>query len=361
MKDYKNYSLDDFLLDDDFRALVVADQENKTDILNEIASRYPGKAADIYRAAEIILALREHDAGLSPGEFELEVNRILQTTAPDKKIGFNPFTYRLNWISLAASVLILLGIGWGITRNSHQPQSAKIYREYIASVPEALREVVNENSAPLQIKLPDGSRVKLMPNSRVSYADKFVNNSKREIYLSGEAFFDVAKDSKNPFFVYANGLLTRVVGTSFLVRAIDANVEVLVSSGKVTVLPVKDLDKQENKNTELLLTPNQQAFYSTKDNLISKSIVAAPVEIGKEVPEPNFVFDNLPVSEVFGILEKAYGIPIVFDEPTMRNCSLRVALSNEPFFTKLDIVCKTVDASYQVRDGQIIVSSEGCN
>ena len=361
MKDYTNYGLDEFLFDDDFRELVIADQENKTHNLEKIANQYPQKAAEIDKAAEIILALRNNAAGLSHTELELEINRILQTTTPDKQISFSHFRFRLNWISLAASVLILLGIGWGITRNSQQPQSVKIYRQYISSVSETLREVVNENAAPLQIKLPDGSKVKLMPNSRVSYADKFVNNSKREIYLSGEAFFDVAKDSKNPFFVYASGLLTRVVGTSFLIRPIDADVEVLVSSGKVTVLPIKDMDKQENKNTELLLTPNQQAFYSTKDNLISKSIVATPVEIDKEVTEPNFVFDNLPVSEVFGILEKAYGIPIVFDEPAMRNCSLRVALSNEPFFTKLDIVCKTVDAGYQVRDGQIIVSGEGCN
>ena len=349
------------MLDDDFRALVVADYNDGNSKLKEIASQYPDKTADIEKAAEIIVSMRDNGAGLSHAELELEVNRILQTTETSKKTGFNPFTYRLNWISLAATVLIFLGIGWGITRNSNQPQSVKIYRQYVSSVSETLREVVNENSGPMHIKLPDGSKVRLMPKSRISYAEKFINENKREVYLSGEAFFEVEKDSKNPFFVYANGLLTRVVGTSFLIRAIDANVEVLVSTGKVTVLPIKDLDVQENKNTELLLTPNQQAFYSIKDNLISKSIVTAPVEIDKETAEPNFVFDNQPISEVFKVLEKAYGIPIAYDEATMKNCSLRVALSNESFFAKLDIICKTVGADYKVRDGQIIISSEGCN
>jgi len=361
MKDYKNYSLEDFLLDDDFRELVIVDQKEGASILKNIARQYPDKAGDMEKAVEIIIALHDSGEGLSHHELEFEVNRILHTTEANKKVGFNPFTYRLNWISVAATILIFLGIGWGIARKNNQPQSVKTYRQYISAVPEPLKEIINENTSALSVKLPDGSKVRLMPKSRISYAEKFINNRKREIYLSGEAFFEVEKDPQNPFFVYANGLLTRVVGTSFLIRAIDANVEVLVSSGKVTVLPMKDLEMQQDKNTELLLTPNQQAFFSTKDNLISKSIVTAPVEIDKEAVEPDFVFDNQPIGDVFLILEKVYGIPIVYDEAAMRNCFLRVELSNEPFFTKLDIVCKTIGAQYQVRDGQIIVSSEECN
>lgn len=359
MKDYSDYGLEDFLLDDEFREWITLGDSAKTIDWNEISFFYPEKKVTMDKAREIIITLLENNSTLSHDELELEVSRILHSTE-DQKTGFNPLLLRLNWLSVAASILICLSIGWAITRNIRQPQATKLYKQYVSLTGQALREVVNTTGKSLQVKLPDGSLVRLTPSSRISYSGIFVQNNKREIYLSGEAFFEVQKDTRNPFFVYANGLLTRVVGTSFLIRAIDADVEVLVRSGRVTVLPMKDMETQDKKNTELLLTPNQQALFSTKDNLISKSIVSSPVEIEKDKVEPDFTFENHPISAVFAILEKAYGIPIVYDETIMRKCSLTVALSNEPFFTKLDIICKTVGAGYVVRDGQIIISSEGC-
>ncbi|TDE18184.1 FecR family protein [Dyadobacter psychrotolerans] len=360
MKDYHNYTLEDFLLDDQFRAWIAGQDHAGDEIWNEIAIHYPEKVALMYQAREIILSLIASNSGLSAPELENEVNRIMQTTGKKEIVAKSRPLFPIKWFSAAASVIIFTAIGWKITSDINQPQSVKAYSQYVSRIDEPLLEIVNETNVSKQVKLPDGSVVKLTPSSRISYAETFVRNHKREVYLTGEAFFDVEKDVKNPFFVYANGLLTRVVGTSFLIRAIDADVEVLVRSGRVTVVPIRDIAHQEKKNTELLLTPNQQALFSAKDNLISKSIVETPVEITKPESEPDFVFDNRPIGEVFSILEKAYGIPIIYDEAVMRHCFLRVALSNESFFSKLDIVCKTVGASYQVRDGQIIISGEGC-
>ena len=360
MKDYHNYTLEDFLLDDQFRTWVIGQDHAGDEIWNEIAIHYPEKVALMYQAKEIIVSLLGNSAGLTTPELENEVNRIMQTTGKKKIAARSRPLFPFKWFSAAASVILCAAIGWKITSDINQPQSLKAYSQYVSRIDEPLHEVINETDLPKKITLPDGSVVRLTPSSRISYANTFIQNHKREVYLTGEAFFDVEKDVKNPFFVYANGLLTRVVGTSFLIRAIDSDVEVLVSSGRVTVVPIRDIANQEKKNTELLLTPNQQALFSTKDNLISKSIVETPVEIIKPESEPDLIFDNRPIGEVFSILEKAYGIPIIYDEAVMRHCFLRVTLSNETFFSKLDIVCKTVGASYQVRDGQIIISSEGC-
>ena len=358
MKDYNNYNLDDFLLDENFKELIITNEDPENKIWNEIAFHFPDKIAVMQQAREIILALGDHNSNFSHQELEQEVSRILESTSVSKK--GKSFIFPLQWFSVAATILIVLGIGWEINRSFNQPQSTKFYEQYISTVAKPMQEVVNETTQPMLLKLPDGSQVRLTPESRISYTKTFIHNNKREVYLSGEAFFEVEKDAKNPFFVYANGLLTRVVGTSFLIKAMDADVEVVVRTGRVTVLPIKDMDNQDDKNTELVLTPNQQALFSTRDNLISKSIVNLPVEITKEEILPDFTFENMPISDVFSLLEKTYGIPIIYDEAVMHQCSLRVALSNEPFFTKLDIICKTVGAEYQVRDGQIIISSEGC-
>lgn len=358
MKDYNNYSLEDFLLDEDFKEWITTKENSENTIWDEIALHFPDKIALMQQAREIILALGDQNSNFSHQELEQEVSRILESTSVSKKD--KSFLFPLQWFSVAAMILIVFTIGWGINRNSNQPQSAKSYEQYISGVSQPMHEVVNETVQSMQVKLPDGSTVKLTPASRISYTETFTQNNKREVYLSGEAFFEVQKDAKNPFFVYANGLLTRVVGTSFLIRAMDADVEVIVRTGRVTVLPIKDMDNQDKKNIELVLTPNQQAVFSTRDNLISKSIVTTPLEIAKEKILTDFTFENQPISEVFSLLEKTYGIPIIYDETVMQKCSLRVALSNEPFFTKLDIICKTVGAEYQVRDGQIIISSEGC-
>jgi transmembrane sensor len=359
MKYYDKYNLEDFLLDENFRRWVAQKDPAGEEFWARIESQHPGKKIIMQQARELLLTWNQTDSELSEDDLETQVSRILTSTETPviEPVAFN---FIWSWISVAASVLLVLGIGWGISREMQSEEPASDYQQYVSAVSVPMKEVVNQTREKMSVKLPDGSTVALSPASRISYAQTFTRNKKREVYLSGEAFFDVEKDALNPFFVYAHGLVTRVVGTSFLIKTTEANVEVLVRSGRVSVLAMKDIDNQNNRNTELLLTPNQQAIFSTKDNLISKSISNMPLELIKPETRSGFVFQDQPVYRVFATLEKVYGIPIVYDSAIMEKCSLHVELSNEPFFTKLDIISQTIGASYRVSDGQVVVSSEGC-
>lgn len=360
MKYYKDYDLEDFLQDDSFRRWVVGDADATEGLWEEIVRLYPDKKVIMQQARELITTWREHAAIVTDQQLEDQVQRILHTTQAGAEVPEERVMWR-KWLSVAAVVTLLVGLGGAFWWKSGQKTEGTGQR--VAYVPEsskALREVVNTTGKQMRVGLPDGSKVSLAPKGRISYAADFVHDKKREVFLSGEAFFDVTKDPQNPFFVYANGLVTRVLGTSFLVKATDTNVEVLVRSGRVSVLPLKDIENPADRNTELLLTPNQQAIFSVKDNVISKSITNMPLELIKPDPEAGFVFENQPVSKVFSALEKVYGIPIVYDAAVMEKCSLRVELSNEPFFTKLDIITQTLGAAYRVSDGQVVISSEGC-
>jgi transmembrane sensor len=64
---------------------------------------------------------------------------------------------------------------------------------------------------------------------------------------------------------------------------------------------------------------------------------------------------------VFARLEKAYGLSIVYDKAVLKNCQLTVPMTDEPFFTKLDIICQTIGASYKVEGTQVVITGAGCD
>ena len=358
MHPFYHYNLEDFLTDDDFRGWVKNGQPRNDFFWAKLRSEYPEKALLMDQAAELILTWEKHPSDLTHEELDHEVNRILNDsvrTLPVRK----PDIVRLRWWYAAAAVLMLVGLGWLISGDGVFQKSNYTYKRYVSASPVPLKEITNNGKKPMKVSLPDGSEIQLMPNAAVSYAPVFVQNHKREVYLSGEAFFEVQKDKANPFFVYANDLVTRVVGTSFTIKSSSERVEVIVRTGKVAVMHAKDLNS-DKQGIEMLLTPNQQVVFTPEQPLLARGITENPVAIAHPVVKPDFTFDNQPVGEVFKLMQETYGIPILYDSVRLGNCSLRVALRDEPFFDKLGIICSTIEASYQVTDGQVVITGQGC-
>src|SRR5690606_39116708 len=137
--------------------------------------------------------------------------------------------------------------------------------------------LTNVDSKSLRHSLPDGSTVTLKPQSTIRYSSLF-NMSVREVYLEGEGFFEVTKDKDKPFLVYANEITTRVLGTSFIVRAFDSDnkITVAVKSGKVSVMTKPEVD---TNNDEIILTPNQEIVYDKSDKVVARRIVEKPEPI----------------------------------------------------------------------------------
>lgn len=366
MHPFYHYNLEDFLTDDDFRVWVKNGQPRNDFFWAKLRSEFPEKALLMDQAAELILTWEKHPSDLTHEELDHEVNRILNEsvrTIPARKTGI----VQLRWWYAAAAVLILVGLGWLISGNNAFQKSSYTYKRYVSASPVPLKEVTNKGKKAMKVNLPDGSKIQLMPNAAVSYSAAFVQNHKREVYLSGEAFFEVRKDKANPFFVYANDLVTRVVGTSFTIKSSSERVEVIVRTGKVAVMQAKDLAGNElgvpgidMPGTVMLLTPNQQVVFTAERPVLERSITENPVAIAHAVAKPDFTFDNQPVAEVFRLMQKTYGIPILYDSVRLGNCSLSVALRDEPFFDKLGIICSTIEASYQVTDGQVVITGQGC-
>ncbi|MBT30691.1 MAG: hypothetical protein CMO01_13610 [Thalassobius sp.] len=124
----------------------------------------------------------------------------------------------------------------------------------------AFREKVNPSGKRSILTLPDKSRIWLNSGSSLRYPDHF-SDTARIVYLSGEAFFDVAKDSLRPFKVISGDIVTVAVGTSFNIRAFPdkEDIEVALTSGKVKIENTHNNVKNEKE--AMFLVPGENIVY----------------------------------------------------------------------------------------------------
>jgi transmembrane sensor len=366
MPAYRNLLPEELAADELFRRWTLYNDEAASAFWTEWMEHNPDKIDLINKGRNLLLLTSAAFDDISNEEVANEIYRLSHA------IGENsgrkavkrliPINY---WYAIAASVLVAVSLGWWFTKQDSIQESTLAYRTILSEIKEPLLENVNQTSRPTLVTLEDGSSILLQPSSKITYPAHFAN-SKREVFLSGEAFFEVAKNPDKPFYVYANTLATKVLGTSFKISAFEnaKDIKVVVKTGRVSVFPITKesiLNQQaDNKLGGMVLTPNQQITFSTKELRLTRSLIKNPKLLELPIQSQSFVFKGTPISEVFATLEKSYGVKIVFDAELMKNCYLTASLSDEPLFEKLGLICKTIGARYEQMDASIIVSSKGC-
>lgn len=356
-KDYSTYDVEDFLEDESFKSWVLTKAGDGH--WKKIVAEHPHQNQVISDAAKLILDLRK--AEQTPEDSETarliwdSIRKDMQT--PARVVPFMPKVFRI-----AASIAVILGCWFGYRILRTDGISGKIVTQS-----EATQTIEKNTSEKVrQIHLADGSVISLQPNSTLRYPKDF-NEDSRTVYLEGEAFFDIAKNPEKPFVVFANEVVTKVLGTSFNIKAFDQDkdITVAVKTGRVSVLSKNEFDQSRDQQNQtlsgLILTPNQKAVYLKNENQLKKTLVEQPSLITTPTAKSyDFNFENKPVSQVFDMLSKAYGVEIIYDEDIFRSCSLTVGLEDEELFEKLKIICKTINASYQVIDTKVLISGKGC-
>lgn len=363
MKAYEHYTLEEFITDDDFIQWVKYPTEESEAFWLAFMENEPARAATVrkahYAVQQLALVSKQNAPnGEIPiiwtdieGDLNSQSERILSSV-------------HIRWGAWIAAASLLLAMGfsyywWNIRVAS---TSKSVYAKLVSETQSTLKELVNTTSVNRTVPMPDGSKAILKPNSRLSYNESFAGPV-REVYLSGEAFFDVRKNPGKPFLVYANGLIIKVLGTSFEVKAYekDKQVTVMVKTGRVSVFAHQVTKNQDPETSGLVLTSNQKAIFGKENEHLSRTLVERPTLLLSSRELEQFSFNNAPISQIFAALEKAYGVDIVFDEEVMTNCFLTTSLTNETLFEKLDIICEGLESTYKVVDAQVIISSKGCN
>ena len=109
----------------------------------------------------------------------------------------------------------------------------------------------------------------------------------------------------------------------------------------------------------MLLTPNQKGIYDRWTGRWKRTLVNAPQPLRK-VQDSSLVFDRTPVPEVFARLEELYGIPIQYDKAALDHCCITIRLGKESYFSLLQAVCRSIGATWEVIDGNVVVTARAC-
>ncbi|MEO3406010.1 FecR domain-containing protein [Mucilaginibacter sp. CAU 1740] len=220
--------------------------------------------------------------------------------------------------------------------------------------PVELTTIYSPNGTKKQIILADGSRVWMNAGSALRYA-KIFNGKVREVYLLGEAYFNIIHDKSRPFIIHTGNVVTTVLGTSFNVKEDKRNhiVEVTVHSGKVSVA---------NGNKLLgVLTPNQQIKFNTLKN----ELVRLNVDIGNVVAwqQNSFNFDDISFADAALKLQKHFNVKIGFRNEQLKNCRFSgTSIKGDRLDEILKVICAFNHATFETKpDGSIIIEGSGCN
>jgi len=367
MSEYRNLLPEELAANQSFRRWTLFDDQHESIFWTEWLELNPDRIDLVEKAQQLIHFTETAFNNISDEEIANEVYRLSHSIGENNgKKSSKIFSFRPQWFQVAASVIFLLSLGWWFNKQNVKDKPAGVYQEILSQISEPLIVKENTTDKPKFVLLTDGSTVLLQPKSRITFPATFVGN-KREVFLSGEAFFEVAKDPQKPFYVYASTLATKVLGTSFKVSAFEneGSVKVVVKTGRVSVFPmtqeaVARQRADDYKLDGMVLTPNQQIVFAPKELRLTRSLIADPRVLELPIQSQSFIFKNTPIKEVFETLEKSYGVKIIYDNELMKNCFLTASLSDEPLFEKINLICKTIGAEYEQMDASIIVTSKGC-
>jgi transmembrane sensor len=192
-------------------------------------------------------------------------------------------------VAAAAAILLIGGItAWWVT--GYQSSRSVAWLE--------LRTAIGEKK---MILLPDSSRIWLGANTVLKYPERFTTTRQVQL-VSGEAFFDIAPVTTQPFTVSTDSLQVRVLGTSFHIRAYPRQLmEIAVSTGKIGV--------SRNNDVQEIITANQSVLVNRDGYTFTRKTMSIPDTEGWK--QDKIVFDNMPVAAALLLLENYY--PVKFD------------------------------------------------
>jgi transmembrane sensor len=213
-----------------------------------------------------------------------------------------PFTRKT--LGIAASIILTLGLSFTMYYLNEN------FEEPIAQIAEV--EKINSSGQRSRIVLRDGTKVFLNAESRIRYSDKTYGLSSRNVFLEGEAYFEVAKNADLPFIVTTKNLSTIALGTSFNVRAFndETSSQISLVEGKVSVAKVSE---DMSRSKPFLLLPEEE-IYLNQGKMLKRNFDKQQVVSWKEGV---IYFNETDFNEATRVLERWYNVK--FDIKKIKN------------------------------------------
>jgi ferric-dicitrate binding protein FerR (iron transport regulator) len=267
---------------------------------------------------------------------ELELELLKRQLTPNQ---FRETRLFARMMQIAAMLLVAFGLGWGtrfIPVTKEQP---------VAVV--SMQEIFVPKGQVNQLFLADGTRIWINSETRILTPSVF-SEKERLVKLSGEAFFEVAKDKNRPFRVEVNGQLIEVLGTSFNVRAYanSNEIETTLETGQI---------KLQAGNQNSLLKPGEQSVFNRTTQILT--VTNVDPQVASAWKNGRYEFQNKDLLEVFKLVERWYDVEITVDEAYFKGMHFSgVIKRNKDTRHFLELLNHTVPIRYEIKSDKILVS-----
>lgn len=240
----------------------------------------------------------------------------------------NHFSLVLRWTQLAAAILLPVFIV--LSFYLYQENTTLLSNEIV------IETGLGERAS---VTLPDGSIASLNSESKLVYLPKCYNKKERNIHFGGEGYFQVKHDISIPFFINAQGLQVKVLGTKFnlLVRKTDRTAELALEEGRVSLLST-------HTNKQVILNKNQKAIldYSTGNITVVYDEHIKDISAWRR---GDMIFRNTPLSQVIRTIEDNYNVHIKIESEDYLDDPFTSTLP----VTNLNEVLEVLERSYHLK------------
>lgn len=271
-------------------------------------------------------------------KLERPIDITVRSSAHRGPLEPKPPTWRQALVRVAA-VLAIAAAGAAVT------QTVQSRRESGADAI-AMREVTTARGQRAIVRLADGSRVVLGPGSHLAAPERFDRNT-RAVTLLGEGFFEIARDEDRPFLIRSGRAVTRVLGTSFGLRAYadDPEVRVVVKTGRLRFRGTDERDSGAE------LTRGQIGRLDGSGEVTVDAVADIDAYLGWL--NDKLIFKDTPLTRVAADLERWYDVEVTITDTAIAAFPLTATFDHQPLDEVLTVIERSLDVRY-AREGRAV-------
>jgi transmembrane sensor len=329
MNRYKDYRAKDFALDANFQKWVLDPDEQDTVFWNDLLGHYPEKRKEINEAIELVrLSGVSMDAELNVEYLEIWGN-VKNAADKEQKYKIGKFA---KYASVAAAFIGILIVSF-----------------YYRGQQEDFVEHKTAYGEIKEVTLEDGSTVMLNANSSITLSDSWMSKQGREVFLKGEAFFNVVKTSDLKLFHVKtpDGITVQVLGTAFNVNTRREKLSVYLQSGKVRI---------QSDSEVVTLQPGERADY---DKSLEKVLVSQEdlKTIGDKLAWKTnlYIMNDLSLSTIARDIEDNFGKQVIFLDSALSSERVTAKLPARDINILINVLKEALEVEIEQTNNQIII------
>jgi ferric-dicitrate binding protein FerR (iron transport regulator) len=339
--DYSAFSTADFLCDEYFQNWIIRPDKDTVEFWNSWLLQHPEKAAAVDAAKKILLNIKfkEHipEEEQASQSLAATLSILHALKEPPDKAKIISIAGLRKMIKIAA-IFILIASAGGIIYYSYWNEKTTISTRY-----GEIRKVM----------LPDGSTVTLNAHSAISYFKHERNSLPRQIWLEGEAFFNVKHINKNEndikeserFIVSTNDLNVNVLGTSFNVKKRGPGTEVMLKSGKIAI------EFTNGSQPSVTMVPGQMIVYNYQSRPLLKSVEP---EIYTTWINKRLILRESSIKEIAQYIQDYFGYKVILEDTVIGNKKMEGTLLMDDMQDVLFVLSSTLNIKIDKKENTLI-------